>query len=96
MDGWGALTMLIKRQEAAKWRKAELRRQLQKRKEGLIHERTDQNEFNFPKLSNSEMRKVKNQIRRDFKKEKIKHLIYLSTVLLIFISFMTYLFIFFL
>tara|TARA_R110002073_G_scaffold8207_1_gene45707 strand:+ start:145402 stop:145692 length:291 start_codon:yes stop_codon:yes gene_type:complete len=94
MDGWGALTMLIKRQEATKWRKAELRHQLQKRKEALIHKRTDQNEFNFPELSNSEMRKVKDQIRRDFKKERIKHIIYLSTVLLIFISFFViYLFI---
>jgi len=37
MDGWGALTMLIKRQESAKWHKAELRHQLQKRKDILIY-----------------------------------------------------------
>ena len=33
MDGWGSLTMLIKRQEAAKNRKAKLKFDLQKRKE---------------------------------------------------------------
>ena len=37
MDGWGALTMLITRQNAAKSRKSELRYQLQKRKESYLN-----------------------------------------------------------
>lgn len=36
MDGWGSLTMLIKRQELTKARKSKLRYELQKRKEAFL------------------------------------------------------------
>ena len=36
MDGWGALTMLIKRQNANKYKKAEFRYELQKKKEDFL------------------------------------------------------------
>jgi hypothetical protein len=36
MEGWGSLTMLIKRQEAAKNRKTTLKFELQKRRESLF------------------------------------------------------------
>jgi hypothetical protein len=36
MDGWGSLTMLIKRQEAAKNRKYSLKYELQKKKRKFV------------------------------------------------------------
>ncbi len=90
MDGWGSLTMLIKRQQAAKNRKSELRFQLQKRKESFLSSKNI-NEFEFPAISNSEMKTLKQQIRKDLKKERIKNLIINLILLLCSIAFIYYL-----
>ena len=90
MDGWGSLTMLIKRQNAAKNRKNELKYQLQKNKESYLKNK-GKNDFDFPELSNSEMTILKQQIRKNLKKEKIKNMVINLT--LVFASFLTLYFI---
>ena len=83
MDGWGSLTMLIKRQQTDRWRKTELRAQLRKRKEGFLHEKKLRNDLDFPEISVLEMQKIKQQIRQDFKKERVQNTIFYIFVLLI-------------
>ena len=52
---FGALTTLIKKQEAAKNRKASLKYELQKRRESLLHSKPEQ-ELEFPEISKTEMK----------------------------------------
>ncbi len=73
MDGWGSLTMLIKRQNAEKYRKAQLRYELQKKKEDFLSNQGHTNEFDFPEVSKLEMEKIKENIRADFRKQRIKN-----------------------
>jgi hypothetical protein len=58
MDGWGSLTILIKRQEAAKRRKATLKYDLQKRRESYIKKKATQ-KLEFPEISDSEIKTIK-------------------------------------
>lgn len=88
MDGWGSLTMLIKRQEAAKFRKAALRAELKHRKEGYIHDPyTIKDEFDFPEVSEFEMKKIKEEIRKKYRKQRNIQFIF-SAVLLSFIIYL--------
>lgn len=73
MDGWGALTMLIKRQNADKYRKAEMRRELKKRKEDFLKNKGTASEFDFPELSKDEMGTIKAEIRSKMRKERIRN-----------------------
>jgi hypothetical protein len=88
MDGWGALTMLIKRQEAAKNRQAALKYELQKRREGFIKNNSSQ-KLEFPKISNADMKVLKTAIRKKYKADRIKTGI-LNIVLLAFVLFLVY------
>jgi len=88
MDGWGSLTMLMRRQNADKYRKAKLRYELQKRKEDFLTNKAAASEFDFPELSKDEMDHVKDTIRSKMKREKIlanitSLLIFVATCLLI-------------
>ncbi|MEE9407483.1 MAG: hypothetical protein V3V28_05355 [Polaribacter sp.] len=87
MDGWGSLTMLIKRQEASKNRKAALRYELQKKKENYFNNNTY--ELEFPKISNSEMKVLKQEIRKKYRNNKIKTII-LNILILAFVLFLFY------
>ncbi len=93
MDGWGSLTMLIKRQEAAKNRKAALKYELKKRKENLIKEKYTQN-LKFPEISNLEMTALKKEIRKKHKKDKIKNNVINLIIFIIIISLFYYFFAF--
>ncbi|MBL4605291.1 MAG: hypothetical protein JKY02_06445 [Flavobacteriaceae bacterium] len=92
MDGWGALAMLIKRQEADKFRKAQLRSKLKKQKEAYLHAYESKDEFDFPKISSVEMKILKDQIRKDFRKEKIKNSLYFITSIVLVSSLIIYLY----
>jgi hypothetical protein len=74
MDGWGSLTMLIKRQEAAKNRKASLKYELQKRRESYFKGNPEQ-ALEFPEISTAEMKVLKEKIRKKYKADKIKNVI---------------------
>ena len=74
MDGWGSLTMLIKRQEAAKNRKASLKYELQKRRESYFKGKPEQG-LEFPEISTAEMNVLKEKIRKKHKANKIKNAI---------------------
>lgn len=89
MDGWGSLTMLIKRQNADKYRKAELRYKLQKKKEGFVHDAYDRdgNEFEFPEFSKAEMEAFKKEIRTEIKKQRLRNLGTYFLVIILIISF---------
>ncbi|MFY0604060.1 MAG: hypothetical protein JXQ93_08925 [Flavobacteriaceae bacterium] len=77
MDGWGSLTMLIKRQEAAKFRKAALRTELKNRKESYLHDVYDsKDEFEFPEVSELEMKRIKKEIRRKYKRQRNIHFLF--------------------
>ena len=92
MDGWGSLTMLIKRQNAEKYRKADLRYKLQKRKESHVSDKESEDEFDFPKLSKLEMMRIKENIRKRAKAERLKSIIsYVLAFLIICYLFMSYL-----
>lgn len=81
---WGALTNLTKRQHNEKVRKAELRHKLQKRKESYITDKVSQNEFDFPELSRLEMNKIKKEIRKKMRTQKLYDAFwYLTRALLI-------------
>ena len=82
MDGWGSLTMLLKRQNANKYRKAQLRYDLQKKKEAFLSNQKSNSEFDFPELSTVEMEKLKKEIRSKIRREKIKNKI-ISLLILI-------------
>lgn len=81
MDGWGSLTMLIKRQEAAKNRKSKLKYELQKRKESLISK--NRYKLDFTHVSNSDLKKIKTQIRKKYRIENIKNIVINSILLLV-------------
>ncbi len=86
MDGWGALTMLIKRQNAAKYRKAELRYKLQKKKEGFVHDAYDKDgeEFEFPKFSKLQMDTFKKEVRTEIRQQQLRSIgTYLLVILFI-------------
>ncbi|PQJ78108.1 hypothetical protein BTO18_02375 [Polaribacter porphyrae] len=72
MDSWGALTMLIKRQEAAKNRKKKLKFDLDKRKKNL--QSNSVNGLEFKKVSESELKEIKSQIKSKSKRDNIKNL----------------------
>ena len=74
MDGWGSLTMLIKRQEAAKNRKASLKYELQKRRESYFKGNPEQG-LKFPEISTAEMNVLKKKIRKKYRADKIKNAI---------------------
>lgn len=80
MDGWGSLTMLIKRQEAEKNRKTKLKYELQKRREKLLS--NSEKKLKFPKVSDEEMGALKAKIRKKYKVTKIKSFVF-NIVLLI-------------
>ncbi|OAD40846.1 hypothetical protein [Polaribacter atrinae] len=71
---FGALTSLIKKQEAAKYRKSTLKYELQKRRESLLKDKPAQ-ELEFPEISNIEMKILKEKIRKQYKADKIKNII---------------------
>ncbi|MDT7832181.1 hypothetical protein RQM59_07295 [Flavobacteriaceae bacterium S356] len=82
MDGWGSLTMLIKRQEAAKFRKAVLRADLKNRKESYLQDAyTIKDEFNFPEVSELEMKKIKETIRRNYRRQRKIQFLFSITLL---------------
>ncbi|MFK8060235.1 MAG: hypothetical protein AB8B78_09110 [Polaribacter sp.] len=84
---WGALTSLIKRQEAAKNRKAALKYELQKRRESFLSEKTDQN-LEFPEISDTEMKVLKEKIRKKYRVQKIRNgIINLTILALVFFLF---------
>ena len=71
MDGWGSLTMLMKRQNADKYRKARLRHQLQKKKESFLSNQNDHSETDFPEISRAQMELIKQEIRSNLRKQRI-------------------------
>ena len=89
MDGWGALTMLIKRQNAAKYRKAELRHKLQKKKEGFVHDAYDKegNEFAFPEFTETQMNSFKKEVRTEIRRERLKSIAVYFLVISLIIAF---------
>ncbi len=88
MDGWGSLTMLIKRQEAAKRRKSSLKYDLQKRRESFLKNKATQ-KLEFPEISDSEMKTIKDEIRKKHKREWIKNVL-INFLLLICSFFLIY------
>ena len=71
---FGAITSLIKKQEAAKYRKATLKYELQKRRESLLKGKPTQ-ELEFHEISTAEMNVLKEKIRKKYKADKIKNAI---------------------
>ena len=78
MDAWGSLTILIKKQEAPKQRKAAIRKNLRQRKESFGNE-NGEDEFEFPELSNAEMAVLKDKIRKEYRKAHLKKRSYKCT-----------------
>ena len=81
--------MLIKRQEAAKNRKAKLKYDLQKRKESLLNENPHQ-KLEFPEISKEKMHVLKQEIRKKHKKIRIKSILLNIFLLLAFICLVYY------
>ena len=71
---FGAITSLIKKQEAAKYRKATWKYELQKRRENLLKGKPTQ-KLEFLEISNTEMKILKEKIRKKYKADKIKNAI---------------------
>lgn len=88
MDPWGSLTMLIKKQEAVKNRKAAFKYELQKRRETLL-KGSSQKEMQFPEISKAEMEILKEEIRRKYKVERIKNIL-VYVLIFAFLSFLVY------
>jgi hypothetical protein len=88
MDGWGSLTMLIKRQEAAKNRKSTLKYELQKRRESLFKDNVRQ-KLEFPEISNADMKILKEEIRKKHRTEKTKSII-INIIIFTFVLFLFY------
>jgi sensor c-di-GMP phosphodiesterase-like protein len=70
---WSALTILIKKQNNVKYRKAKFRHDSQKRKEKFIkdhpyHLRT---ELEFPQVSASKLEAIKKEIRRKARRKSL-------------------------
>lgn len=82
MDGWGALSMLIKRQQADKRRKAEIRAIYIKKKISYINTKKVKNKFNFPELTPIELKNLKKEIKKKIIRKRITSFI-LSTLLFI-------------
>ena len=72
----------IKRQQAGKNRKSELKFQLQKRKENLLITR-QKDEFNFPELTSLEMKTLKEEIRKVHRKNRAKTFIFSCCILFV-------------
>ena len=70
---WGALTILIKKQNANKYRKARSRYDRQKKKEGFLTNDGTESEFDFPEVSELEMERIKAEIRADFREQRLKN-----------------------
>jgi hypothetical protein len=86
---WGALTILIKRQEAAKFRKT-IRAKSKHRKESYLPDASDNEDaFDFPEVSEAEMERIKDQIRKKLKRERKIQWIF-SSVIFITILFIVY------
>jgi hypothetical protein len=81
---WGALSSLIKKQEAAKRRKASLKYDLQKRRDSFLKKKAIQ-KLEFPEISDSEMKTIKDEIRKKHKREWINNI--LVNLLLLICSF---------
>jgi uncharacterized protein (UPF0303 family) len=88
MEGWGSLTMLIKRQEAAKNRKTSLKFELQKRRESLFKDNVRQ-KLEFPEISNADMKILKEEIRKKYRTEKTKNII-INIIIFTFVLFLFY------
>lgn len=88
MEGWGSLTMLIKRQEAAKNRKTTLKFELQKRRESLFKDNVRQ-KLEFPEISNVDMKILKEEIRKKYRTEKTKNII-INIIIFTFVLFLFY------
>lgn len=69
---WGGLSTLLKKQEAARNRKAALKYELQKRRESLLKDNAVQ-EMEFPEISAEEMKVLKAAIRKRYKADRIKN-----------------------
>ncbi|WP_139059099.1 hypothetical protein [Polaribacter reichenbachii] len=80
--------MLIKKQEAAKNRKAALKYELQKRRESQL-KKGNQTEIEFPEVSKEEMETLKDKIRKKYKAQRIKTVI-LDICLFIFVLLLFY------
>jgi len=88
MDPWGSLTMLIKKQEVAKNRKAALKYELQKRREVLLKGGA-RKEMEFPEISKADMIILKEEIRRKHQADQTKNII-IYILFFILVSFTTY------
>lgn len=78
MDGWGSLTMLIKRQNASKYRKAKNRYEHQKKKEQFLNDYPSElTQLEFPEISPQRLEALKLQIRKRVKRNHtIKVIVY--------------------
>jgi len=89
MDGWGSLTMLIKRQLASRKRKENFQFDLQKKKENLL-KNSSITELEFPVISDSKMKLIKKKIKKKYKTERIKDIILYVIITIFTISFVTF------
>lgn len=80
MDYWGSLQSLNRKQQADKRRKAEIRALYTKRRKSLIHNNIAKNEYDFPKLSKTQLEKFKNNIRNEYQRKRIINFV-ISTIL---------------
>ena len=88
-DPWGGLTVLIKKQQHNINRKAKIKYLLQKKKESYLKENSN-NKLVFPEIPDFELEKIKTQIRKDLRKQRIKEIIFnifllISTILLFYL-----------
>jgi hypothetical protein len=91
MDGWGSLTMLIKRQNSEKYRKAKSRYDRQKKKEGFLTHDGEESEFDFPEVSEFELKRIKAKIKADHRRQRIKNSIISFVILMAVIAFLGWL-----
>ena len=89
MDPWGSLTILIKKQEAAKNRKAALKYELQKRREVLL-KGNDRKEMEFPEISKDDMTILKSAIRIKYKADQTKNIIIYILIFIIILFLISY------
>ena len=85
---WGALTTLRKKQEAAKNRKSTLKYELQKRKESLFKDNV-RHKLEFPEISKTDMKILKEEIRKKYTTEKTKSII-LNVLIFTLVMFLFY------
>lgn len=73
MAGYSSFTVLRKIQNHEKYRKAQIRHELQKKKEKLLEGALGGlSGYNFPNLTDQEIEEVKGQIKINLKEESIK------------------------